>query len=76
MKKVFLVLLAGLCAANIMGATAFAVEPPETVSGADTVITPQTEEVEWVFRVYYGVTQKRLWSITYGKWLTDWIDIG
>lgn len=34
------------------------------------------EETEWCFRIYMGRYQMRLWSITYEKWLTDWIDIG
>ena len=36
----------------------------------------QAEEKEWYFRIYLGRLQMRLWSITYGKWLTDWIDVG
>ena len=34
------------------------------------------EETEWYFRVANGLLQKRLWSLTYGYWLTDWITIG
>lgn len=34
------------------------------------------EETVWCFRTYHGMRQMRLWSITYEKWLTDWIDIG
>lgn len=34
------------------------------------------EETEWYYRVADGLIQKRLWSITYGYWLTDWITIG
>lgn len=30
------------------------------------------QETEWRYRVLDGKLQKRLWSITYGKWLTDW----
>ena len=37
---------------------------------------PAAEQTQLVFRKNEdGVAQKRLWSITYGKWLTDWIDI-
>jgi len=32
----------------------------------------QAEETEWKYRVVDGKLQKRLWSITYAKWLTDW----
>lgn len=34
------------------------------------------EETVWYYRIYNGRYQMRLWSLTYGKWLTDWIDIG
>ena len=35
------------------------------------------EETEWYYRITDdGLFQKRLWSITYRKWLTDWITIG
>ena len=32
----------------------------------------KAEKTEWRFRVIDGRGQKRLWSLTYGKWLTDW----
>ena len=52
-----------------------------TVYAVDNVpsgeqITPRIDETEWVIRTYNGKIQKRLWSYTEGKWLTDWIDIG
>lgn len=35
------------------------------------------EETMWFYRTTEsGLFQKRLWSITYGYWLTDWITIG
>ena len=36
----------------------------------------RAEETCWYYRTYDGMFQKRLWSITYGYWLTDWITIG
>ena len=36
----------------------------------------RAEETTWYYRVYFGMVQKRLWSLTYRKWLTDWIDVG
>lgn len=33
----------------------------------------RAEQVEWRYRTYKGKKQKRLWSITYEKWLTDWL---
>lgn len=38
-----------------------------------SIVTPCAEETEWVYRFVDGQYQKRLWSITYEKWLTDWI---
>ena len=39
-------------------------------------IQPRAEETEWFIRINNGRVEKRLWSYTYGKWLTDWIDVG
>lgn len=54
--------------------TVMAEEPP--VAEASSEIQPLAEETEWVVRNYNGRIQMRLWSCTYGKWLTDWIDMG
>lgn len=35
-------------------------------------IVPYAEETIWIFRIVDGRLQKRLWSQTYGKWLTEW----
>ncbi len=29
---------------------------------------------KWYYRRYNGKLQKRLWSLTEGKWITGWID--
>lgn len=34
------------------------------------------EETMWYFRVVDGIMQMRLWSLTYRRWLTDWIIVG
>ena len=33
----------------------------------------QAEQVVWYYRDNNGVKEMRLWSITRGIWLTDWI---
>ena len=43
---------------------------------ADSDSPTRAEETIWYFRVVNGRTQMRLWSITYRKWFTEWIDIG
>lgn len=35
----------------------------------------RAEEVIWIVRDYEGKKQKRLWSLTEGKWLSGWIDM-
>lgn len=39
-----------------------------------TTISPRKDETEWVFRINpkTDVLEKRLWSITYGVWRTEW----
>lgn len=34
----------------------------------------RSEEFMWFYRWVNGKQQKRLWSLTYGYWVTDWID--
>ena len=36
----------------------------------------RAEEFMWFYRTYEGRRQKRLWSLTYQRWVTEWIDIG
>lgn len=58
-----------LFAAGVAPAHAYA--PPSGEGGA--VI--QSEEVCWCYEVHNGVLEMRLWSLTYGKWLTGWIPV-
>jgi len=39
------------------------------------VATPRAEVTQWMYRIYNGVHQKRLWSITYGYWKTEWMPV-
>lgn len=36
-------------------------------------IETYAEEVSWYSRYVNGKEQRRLWSHTYGRWITDWI---
>lgn len=48
-------------------------DQPVAAQSEDTA-SPRAEETIWYTRMYNGKMQKRLWSITRGIWLTDWID--
>ncbi len=75
-KKIVALLLALLAFGNCMSALAAEADPPARVAQiGDAGISPQAEETVWYERYYEGRWQKRLWSITHGIWLTDWIDI-
>lgn len=41
----------------------------------DAGISPLAEEFEYVYRYHDGKYQYRIWSLTYGYWVTDWIDM-
>ena len=79
MKKKFVACIGALLLCFSLSSPAFAddttIEVPP-VAEAASEIQPRAEETEWVVRIYNGRVEKRLWSITYGKWLTDWIDLG
>lgn len=40
-----------------------------------SVKNKRTEETRWYYRMNNGVREKRLWSITRGEWLTNWIPV-
>ena len=33
----------------------------------------KSEKTIWKYRIYKGEKQKRLWSITYKRWKTEWL---
>ncbi len=49
---------------------------PIPTDETNSEIMPLAEEREWFYRNNNGMVEKRLWSYTYGKWLTDWIVVG
>ncbi|MDO4539936.1 MAG: hypothetical protein Q4B48_02365 [Syntrophomonadaceae bacterium] len=45
----------------------------EVVYGQGETNPTRAEETMWYFRNNNGVLEKRLWSITYRYWKTDWM---
>ena len=62
-----------LLSSSAMALESASVAPIEHVQAGET-IEKRAEQTEWAYRYKNGKLQRRLWSITYGKWLTDWID--
>ena len=76
MKKIISFLLAITIVCSF-GTVAFADGGSSaTGDGTNSIVEPRLEEMEWVYRVYNGNIDKRLWSNTYGVWRTDWIIVG
>lgn len=73
-KKPLLFMSAVLLTMNVIAASALAVDTPKAPTD-ETVITPMSEQFEWVYRNNNGVIQKRCWSLTYARWVTDWINV-
>lgn len=48
--------------------------PALTAAAPDDEVAPLADDTAWVYRIYNGKKQMRLWSKTWAKWLTDWID--
>lgn len=73
MKKFMLLLVTLSLVLSVFSLPTFAAEPTPAKSQS-TIDTKATETI-WVTRTYNGKLQKRLWSVTYEIWLTDWIDV-
>ena len=64
-----LMMVAAICTPAVL---ATHVVDPVQNSG---IVEPKKEQSEWMYTVINGVLHKRLWSNTYGIWLTEWIPI-
>ena len=68
----------GLAALLLCG-TAVQAAPVVTPSDAELVVTsaiePRGEEFQDYYGIYNGKKEYRVWSVTYGYWVTDWIDL-
>lgn len=74
-KKVFISCLVALVLTFSI-APASAAPSSSPVGTTEVSGTPRAEETRWYFRTTPdGKNQMRLWSITYSRWLTDWITI-
>ena len=73
--KIFIPTVLALMTISTMPVSANSISTLPVPASEESTIMPLAEEVEWYYRYNdEGVLQKRLWSITYGYWLTDWID--
>ncbi|WP_312279996.1 hypothetical protein [Oscillibacter sp.] len=70
-KSLVLVLLAALVSTSIIPAHA----TEANVTSQSEGVTINAVENEWVYRLYNGQRQKRLWSNTKAEWLTDWMPV-
>lgn len=74
LKRLFCVLFATLTMMFSVYASAAPVEAEPVDPSVQSDDVTRAEETTWLYRVYEGRIQKRLWSNTRGIWLTDWID--
>lgn len=47
----------------------------ETMAVGEDNIISRMEETEWFYRVNNGRLERRLWSITFGYWKTNWMPV-
>lgn len=73
MKKIVICLVTLSLVLSFFSLPTFAAE--SSIDEAQSTIDPRVDTTTWYTRVYNGKLQKRLWSNTYGVWLTDWIDV-
>lgn len=72
-QRIFTAIAVLLCALTLFSAGIAPAMAYTPLGEGDAVV--QAEEVRWYYRNHKGEDQMRLWSITYGYWLTDWIPV-
>ena len=76
MKIARLILISALIFLTLFGTVLAASDGAAYVPETEvSEVQPRTEETCWYTKTVDGVMYVRLWSITYGKWLTDWMPI-
>lgn len=77
MKKFLKTMILTVALSLFIAFPALAAEIPTPPTFEDPgIVSPMAEQTQWYLRwTEDGRLQKRLWSLTYQKWLTDWIDV-
>lgn len=71
---VFVIVMALSFAVPVLAADAAVAEPLNLVLEQENVeVTPFNEMTQIYFRWHNGNLQFRVWSITNGRWITDWL---
>ena len=52
----------------------FAASPAGRDPVQPATVEPKAEEFQYYYRIYNGTLQIRVWSMTYCRWVTDWMD--
>lgn len=73
--KVMKGVLIGLVVAGIGVTGVCMVHAKHTAEAKQEELLLCKEETKWYYRTKNGVLQKRQWSLTYGKWMSEWTDV-
>ena len=73
-KMIFAAIITMLLSLNIIPVCA-ATEVNLPSVASEEPVSPASAETVWYTRIYNGKLQMRLWSVTYGEWLTEWEDV-
>ena len=76
-KKLLVCLLVSIMASSfavpVMAAEAADVKQVYTSMVEE--IAPRNEQTRAYFRIYHGVLQSRVWSVTRVRWINDWANV-
>ena len=74
-RRIFALAAAVVCTRSVLSMpVANAVDRSPAYSEAGGPVA-HTEQTKWYYRMNNGVLEQRLWSITYGHWITAWVPV-
>ena len=75
MKRRLLVCLVACVMALSFAVPAMAAEVASKYTVVEEEVAPRSDMTQIYFRTYNGRLQFRVWSITNGRWLTEWTNV-
>lgn len=75
-KKLAVLFAAAGIALTVAFCPATAISAQAALLPPDTIVSPQHDDLQWVFKVENGKIYRRLYNYSTANWVTPWLYVG